>query len=163
MIQIYTNPLLLDFIRVCIKLPQDERDQLEAFTGQPYDIDGAALGNFMVQGPKWVAKVDDEPISIGGFVPQRPGVYRDFMLNTPEAFNPKNWFAITRSSRRAMDTMFRDGIAHRIECIAPAARLAGRPRVEAWYNVLGYNREATLPGYCANGADAVQFSRVRHI
>ena len=72
MIQTYTNPLLLDFIKVCINMPEDERKQLEAFTGQPYDIDGAAVGNFTVEGPKWVIKADDEPIVIGGFVPQVP-------------------------------------------------------------------------------------------
>ena len=162
MITIYHSPLLLDFIKVCIKLPQDERDQLEAFTGQPYDVDGAAIGNFTVLGPKWVAKVNDEPIAIGGFVPQRPGVYRDFMLNTPEAFE-KHWFETTRLARRFMTAMFAKGDAHRLECITPSARLDARPELLRWYKILGYNREATLHGYCANGADAVIFSRVRHI
>jgi RimJ/RimL family protein N-acetyltransferase len=157
MIQCYTNPLLLDFIKVCIKLPQEEREQLEAFTGEPYDVDQAAIGNFLVPGPKWVIKADDEPIAVGGFAPMRPGVYRDFMLNTPEAFE-KHWFAVTRIARRAMNAMFLSKQAHRLECIAHHSR----EKAFRWYKVLGYNREATLYGYCANGADAIIFSRVQH-
>ena len=161
MIQVYTNPTLLDFINVCIRLPQDERDQLEAFTGEPYSIDGAAIGNFTVPGPKWVAKDNDDVIAIGGFVPLRPGVWQDFMLNTPDGF-AKHWFQLTRASRRCMNAMFQSKQAHRVECIVPARRVALRPELERWYKVLGYNREATLYGYCANGADAIIFSRVRH-
>jgi hypothetical protein len=161
MIQIYTNPLLLDFIKVCINMPQDEREQLEAFTGEPFTVDGAAIGNFTVPGPKWVIKFDEEPIAIGGFVPQRPGVYRDFMINTPDAWN-KHWFSVTRIARRAVDAMLFSKQAHRIECIAPAARLAEYPEIEKWYSVLGYHREGTLYGYCASGGDAVIFSKVKH-
>jgi hypothetical protein len=160
-IHVYTNPLLLDFVKVCLSMPQDERDQLEAFTGEKYDIDGAAVGNFTVPGPKWVVKSNEEPICIGGFVPQRPGVYRDFMLTTPAAWG-KHWFAVTRIARRAMDGMLRSRMAHRLECIAPAQRLASRPCIEKWYSIIGYNKEAALYGYCANGSDAVMFSRVRH-
>lgn len=156
MIQVYNNPLLLDFIKVCIKMPQDEREQLEAFTGEPYDIDGAAVGNFTAPGPKWVIKVDDEPIIVGGFVPQRPGVWRDFLLTTPEAWD-KHWFPVTRICRRIMDAMLISGQAHRLECVTPASRA----KAFKWYRVLGYNNEGLHPGYCANGADAVSFGRVK--
>jgi hypothetical protein len=160
-IQVYTDPWMVDFLKVCAAMPPDERAQLEAFTGEPYSIDGAAVGNFTVAGPKWVVKWQEEPIVIGGFVPQRPGVWRDFMLTTPGAWD-EHWFPITRIARRAMNAMFLSKQAHRLECIAPAQRLAARPAIEDWYKVLGYNREATLYGYCANGADAVLFSRVKH-
>jgi hypothetical protein len=160
MIQVYTNPFLLDFVNVCSRMPQDEREQLEAFTGEPYDIDSAAVGNFTVPGPKWVIKSDDEPIVIGGFVPQRPGVWRDFMLTTPEAW--QHWFTLTRICRRVMDAMFISGQAHRLECVAPAARLSSRPEIVKWYKVLGYTQEGHHYGYCANGADAISFARVKH-
>jgi hypothetical protein len=161
MIKVYTDPWMMDFLKVCANMPQDEREQIEAFTGEAYSIDGAAVGNFSVPGPKWVIKADDEPVAIGGFVLQRPGVWRDFMLTTPDAWE-KHWFPITRIAKRAMNAMFLSRQAHRLECIAPAARLAARPQIVDWYSVLGYNREATLYGYCANGADAVLFSRVKH-
>lgn len=161
MIITYTNPWMIDFLKVAAALPQDEREQLEAFTGEPYSVDGCAVGNFSVPGPKWVIKADDEPIVIGGFVQQRPGVWRDFMLTTPDAW-AKHWFPITRIAKRAMNAMFLSKQAHRLECVAPAARLAARPQIEDWYRILGYNREATLSGYCASGADAIIFSRVDH-
>lgn len=158
MIQVYNNPLLLDFLRVCIKMPEHERRQIEAVSGQPYDVDSVAVGNFCAEGPKWVIKNDDDPICIGGFVQQRPGVWRDFMLTTPEAWG-KHWFAVTRISRRVMDAMLKSGEAHRLECVA----LADRPeQTFRWYATLGYNLEGRLYGYYANGADAVIYSRVKH-
>ena len=158
MITIYNDPTMLDFVRVCLQMPQDERDQIQAFTGAPYDVDNTAINNFLAPGPKIVLKVGDDPICIGGFIQQRPGVYRDFMINTPASFSPKHWFEVTRISRRFMDHVLHNG-AHRVECICLASREARNSR---WYKVLGYNREATLYGYCASGADAVLFSRVRH-
>lgn len=158
MIHVYNNPFLLDFLKVCHKMPEDERRQLEAFTGQQYTIDGAAVGNFTVPGPKWVIKDGEDPIVIGGFVQERPGVWRDFLLSTPEAWE-KHWFAVTRVCRKAMDSMFKAKIAHRLECICPVAR---EEKVQKWYKVLGYHREGTLYGYCANGADAAIYSRVKH-
>ena len=158
MIEIYSNPLLLDFIQVACTMPQDERDNWTALTGQPYDVDQIAMGSFCQAGPKWVIKADDKPICVGGFVPQRPGVWRDFMINTPDAFT-KHWFPVTRNARRAMDAMFASKQAHRIECVS----LAGRDKAFRWYKILGYNKEATLYGYCANGADAIIFSRVEHV
>lgn len=160
MIIVYTNPMLLDFVKVCINMPADEREQLEAFTGEPYDIDRAAVGNYSVLGPKWVVKADDEPICIGGFVPQRPGVYRDFMLTTPKAW--EHWFSVTRIARRCMDAMLLSKTAHRLECICPVSRLEKRPEVEKWYRTLAYHREGTLFGYLASGGDAAIFSRVKH-
>lgn len=159
MITVYHSPLLLDYIKVCAQLPDDERKQITALTGYEYDIDGAAIGNFTVAGPKWVIKLGDDPLAIGGFVPQRPGVYRDFMLTTPTGW--KHGFALTRICRRIMDAMLLTE-AHRLETIVPAARLSSRPELERWYKVLGYNKEAPLYGYCADGADAWSFSRVKH-
>jgi hypothetical protein len=161
MIKVYGDPWMIDYLKVCANMPQDEREQLEALTGSPFTIDGCAVGNFSVPGPKWVVKANDEPISIFGAVQQRPGVWRDFMLNTPEAFT-KHWFPVTRVARRAMNAMFLSDQAHRLECIVPATRIEARPELVKWYGVMGYTREATLKKYCANGADAVLFSRAGH-
>lgn len=159
-LKVYNNPYLFDFIQVCAEMPEDEQKQLEAFTGQKYDIDRAAVGNYEVAGPKWVVKVDDKPICIAGFVPQRPGVWRDFMLTTPSVWTT-HWFAITRIVRRGMNAMLESGEAHRLECITPASRLAYRPEIERWYSAIGYTKEAPLWRYCADGSDAVSFSRIR--
>lgn len=156
---LYHTPLLLDYVKVCIKMPQDEREQLEAFTGQPYDVDGAAVGNFMAPGFKFAIKEtpEAEPIAVGGFVYLRPGVLQDFMLTTPEAWTD-HWFAVTRICQRLIRDILR-GHAHRVQCICLASREAKNSR---WYEAIGYNREATLYGYAANGADAVIYSKVRH-
>jgi hypothetical protein len=172
MIRCFNYPWLTDFIQVCAQMPQDEREQLEAFTGEPYGIDGAAVGNFAAPGPKWVIKVADSdeafavgnsrPIVLGGFVPQRPGVYRDFLLTTPEAWSKEYGFTVTRICRRIMDAILLSGTAHRLECIVPAARVESRPELAKWYKVLGYTQEGRHHGYCASGADAISFARVKH-
>lgn len=158
-VECYNNPWLADVIQICARLPDDERRQIEAFTGQPYEIDGAAVGNFIVPGPKWVIKAADLPIVYGGFAPERPGVWRDFLLTTPEAW-AEYWFPVTRICRRLMDGMFAGKHAHRIECVVPEWRV--RPNLEKWYHVMGYHKEAALHGFCASGADAIVYARVQH-
>lgn len=171
MIRVFNNPFLADFIQIASRMPEDERAQVEAMTGEPYDIDGVAVGNFMVPGPKWVIKSGTEeqfstglatPIVVGGFAPQRPGVWRDFLLTTPEAWDKEHYFTVTRVCRRAMDAVLQSGTAHRLECVVPAARVQSRPELARWYKLLGYNEEGLRYGYCANGTDALAFSRVRH-
>jgi hypothetical protein len=162
MIQVYSDPLLGDFLYAAIHMPQDEREQIEAFVGQKYDIDAVAVGNFMAPGPKWVVRTDDTVLCVGGFKQQRPGVWRDYMLTTPLAWEKRYAFTVTRTCRRLMDAMFASKQAHRIECIAPAARLAKRPELERWYRHFGYYNEGVRYGYCANGADAIAFARVAH-
>ncbi len=157
MIEVYENPTLADFIQVVVKMTQGERENFEALTGQKYDVDSIAVGNFMTQGPKWVVYADEKPISVGGFVFQRPGVWRDFMINTPEAWG-KHGFQMTRICKRAMDAMFASKQAHRVDCISMVRHANVR-----WHEVLGYNLEATLYGYGADGADALIFSRIKHV
>lgn len=162
MITVQYEPVLVDYIRVALKMPEDEQKQLEAYTGQQFTVDGCAIGNFQVAGHKWGIYRDAEPLVIGGFSLERPGVYRDFLLTTPEAWAKENWFHVTRICRRLMTAMLASKTAHRLECITPAPRLASRPELYKWYRILGYNNEGVLHGYCANGADAVIFSRVKH-
>ena len=171
-IRCYNDPYLLDFLKVCAAMPKDEQAQLEAFTGEKYSVDGAAVGNFTSPGPKWVIKAAEteadfdaglaQPIVVGGFNPQRPGVFRDFLLTTPQAWEGRNWYHVTRICKRIMDDMLHSGFCHRLECVVPAARVQSRPELVRWYKVLGYNEEGLHYGYCANGADATSFARVRH-
>ena len=162
MIQVYTDPLLGDFLQICIRMPVDEREQVEAFVGQKYDIDAVAVGNYMVPGPKWVIKDGDNPLVVGGFKQQRPGVWRDYMLTSPEAWEKRYWFTVTRTCRRAMDSMFQSKQAHRLECIVPESRLFKRPELLRWYRVMGYHPEGKRYGYCSDGSDAMAFARVQH-
>jgi len=159
MLYLYSNPFLLDFLIVADQLPDEQRACMEAFTGEPYTVDGAAIGNFTTQGPKWTIKTEDHrPIAVGGYVYQRKGVWRDFMLSTPEAWSPENWFTVTRMTRRSGDAMFKNGIAHRLECVT----LASRTKAIEWITMLGLHQEGILHGFAANGADAIMLARVQH-
>jgi hypothetical protein len=154
----YSNPFLLDFLIVAERAPQDERDQLESLTGDKYNAEGAAVGAWNTIGPKWVFKSNEgKPLAVAGYVQQRPGVWRDFMINTPEAF-ADHWFSITRHAIRIMNAMFLSGQAHRLECVS----LASRTKAHKWYATLGLHKEGIMRGYCANGADAIMFARCKH-
>lgn len=171
MIKIFNNPFVGDFLQVASQLPQDERDQIEAMSGCQFTVDGATVGSYTAEGPKWVIKVGESeeqfaagegvPIVVGGFAFQRPGVWRDFLLTTPLAWTTYT-LPVTRFCKKAMDAMLTSGQAHRLECVVPAVRVEARPELVKWYSILGYTREGIRHGYCANGADAVAFSRVRH-
>jgi hypothetical protein len=161
-IHVFNDPFLLDFLKLAATLPQDEREQIEKLTGHEYTVDGAAIGNFTVPGPKWVAKLDDgTPIMAGGFVQERPGVWRDFLLSGPLAWTPEYAKQCTKICRRVMDAVLLSGEAHRLETVVPAERLLTRPELLRWYKLLGYNKEGTHEKYCADGSDAVSFSRVK--
>jgi hypothetical protein len=153
--------ILLDAIRVVLAANEDQQEHFIAMTGQAWDIDSVAMGGFQTAGPKWSIHIDGSPVAVGGFAYQREGVYRDWFIFTPAAFEPRNYMAVTRLCRRLMDRVLRS-IAHRLECIVPAARVEASSKLAKWYKILGYNKEALLYGYCANGADAVCYSRVKH-
>ena len=159
-VEVFNQPILLDFIRVALNAMPDQIEHFTTLTGEAWDIDGVALGNFTAPGPKWSIHIDSVPVCIGGFAPQRKGVYRDWFISTPAAFESANFFRVTRTCRKLMDAMLKNG-AHRIECIAPAERIEHNPRLERWYTALGYKKEALHYGYCATGADAVCYARVK--
>jgi hypothetical protein len=172
MIKVYMDPLLIDFLRIAQNLAPDQREHIESMTGNAFDIDGVAVGNFISQGPKWVIKhaaTEEDfaagistPIVVGGFNPVRKGVWRDFLLSTPQAFTKEFAFTATRVCRRAMNSMLNSGEAHRLECVVPSARVQSRPELEDWYKLLGYSFEGRMYGYCASGADADLYARVKH-
>jgi hypothetical protein len=158
--EVFNDPILLDFIRVILNAQPDQIEHFMTMTGEPWAIDSIALGNFTAPGPKWSIRIDDVPVVVGGFAPLHKGVYRDWFISTPAAFEPANYFRITRICRKLMDAMLKNGV-HRIQCIAPAARIEHNPRLERWYAAMGYKKEALHSGYCATGADAICYSRVK--
>ena len=153
--------ILLDAIRVVLAATQEQQEHFKTTTGAEWDIDGVALGGFQTTGPKWSIHIDGKPVAVGGFAMQRPGVYRDWFIFTPDAFTKANYLAVTRLCRKLIEHVLKNG-AHRIECLVPVSRVDSRPQLDRWYTILGYNKEALLYGYCANGADAYCYSRVKH-
>jgi len=153
--QLYRGPKLLDYLHVCMNLNADEREQIEAFQGKPYDAEETALAH-VGRLPAWMLCADEKPIAIAGFDLIRPGVWQDWMLSTPEAWDAKHWRTTTKNVKRVMDAMLKSE-AHRLQCVS----LASRIHAHKWYAVLGLAPEATLRAYGANGEDAIIFSRLR--
>lgn len=153
MIQLYRNPKIVDFLNVCFKLRADEREQVEAFTGQPYDAESLAVQHACKTGPMWMLCDDDRPLAIAGFDYIRPGVWQDWMLGTDEAW-ANYWRFIHKNTKRAMDKMLEQD-AHRLQCVS----LASRIHAHRWYAVLGLAPEGTLHGYGAKGEDFIMFAK----
>jgi len=156
---VFNDPFLIDFLIVAQQMTDDQRNQLEEMTGEKYDAERAAVAAFTTPGPKWVFKTDEgQPIAVGGYAPQRPGVWRDYMLTTDEAWSPTYFGAVTRRCVRIVEAMLKSGEAHRLECIS----LASRTKAHDWYRIVGLHKEGVLHGYAASGADAIIFARVQH-
>jgi hypothetical protein len=153
---VHRNPNLGDFVAVCLQLPADEREQFEAFTGNPYDPGQVAAAFSLRAGPSWVITADEIPIVVAGFDLIRPGVWQDWLFSTPQAWDAQHWRSVTKICRKAMDALLR-GDAHRLQCVS----LASRIHAHRWYRPLGLELEGTLRGYGVNGEDALMFSRLR--
>jgi hypothetical protein len=152
---VYRGPSLTDFLLVVSRLPADEREQYEAFSGRTFNAEEIAAMFALKVGPAWVLTVDEAPIVIAGFDMLRPGVWQDWLFSTPEAWE-KHWRLVTKVSRKVMDAMLQTE-AHRLQCVS----LASRIHAHRWYRPLGLELEGTLRGYGVNGEDALMFARLR--
>lgn len=157
MLQVFNNPLLLDYVSVCIKLAPDLREQVEAYNGEPFDVDRVAVGHWSLPGPKWVLKDGVAPLVVAGFEPIVKGVWREWAMFAEEVWTNRHyWFKATRECRKACDAMFSSGSAHRLECLS----LASRGQAHRWCEILGFANEGVRVGAAANGADMVVLARV---
>lgn len=167
MIKMFKDPFLQDYMYIASRMRADEASQIESLTGEKFSVDGAAVGCYMASGPKWVVKLADTeadfgtgdaiPLVAGGFTPQRPGVWRDWLITSPLAWDYA--VAMTRICKKAMDAMLSSGQAHRLECVVPLARVESRPELVKWYKILGYEQEGIRRGYCADKSDAMAYFR----
>jgi hypothetical protein len=157
---IYRNPKIVDILPVCFNLRADEREQIEASTGQPYDPETFAVMIANKIGPAWYMREDETGavIALAGFDEIRPGVWQDWMCGTDLAWD-KYGRQLTRATIKAMNEMLKgDGltsVAHRLQCVS----LASRIHAHEWYAVLGLAPEGTLKGYGAHGEDFIMFAR----
>lgn len=155
MLTLYKKASLVQFLMVCDELPEEEREQYEAFSGQPYDVERMALSFANRTGPNWVLCTESKPLCIAGFDYIRPGVWQDWMLTTPDCWTT-HWRGVTKHTKRVMDAML-ETEAHRLQCVS----LRSRIHAHKWYKVLGLTLDGPLPGYGAHGEDALMFSRLR--
>lgn len=152
---IYRTPKIVDILPVCFNLRADEREQIEASTGQPYDPELFAVIIANKVGPSWYMREDETGVvvALAGFDEIRPGVWQDWMCGTDLAWD-KYGRQLTRATIKAMTAML-EGDAHRLQCVS----LASRIHAHRWYAVLGLAPEGTLKGYGANGEDFIMFAR----
>ena len=140
-----------DMLIVSAYLPAEERAQLEAFTGAPYEIDSNAVRAWRFPGPKWTAVDSSDPrraLVVGGFIPQRRGVYQTWFMATPEACQP----GVGKELTEVVSATIKEQLssAHRIETLC----LASREQTRRWYERIGLHFETLLHGFGANGEDA---------
>lgn len=155
-LKIFERPTLREILWCCERIPDDEREQLEVFTGQKYDADRIATAFASRSGPSWVIYRDDLPLLVAGFDYIRNGVWQDVMVSTPAAWSKENWFGVSRIVRRVMSKML-ETEAHRLQCVS----LRSRIQAHEWYRVLGLRQEGILSAYGSAGEDAIMFARLK--
>ncbi len=152
---ILRNCNLGDIMYVACQLPADEWEQIEKF-GVGRDLDSLVTRTMLIGGPRW-AYVDDErdadkALVVGGFIPQRKGVYQSWFLASKQAWALYGR-QVTALAKERLSWMMTEGGAHRVETVC----LASRKLAQRWYKSTGLRFESTLTGYCIDGSDAVMF------
>jgi hypothetical protein len=97
----------------------------------------------------------DRALVVAGFIPQRPGVARTWMLATDEAWE-KYGKELTIYTERGIALQLESRL-HRVETVCLDSHTAAK----AWYPRLGLKQEATLAKFCTDGSDAALFVRLR--
>lgn len=144
---------LMDFVRIAQLLPQHERDVYERMTGEAFDYERFAAQAFLAPGHAWVVDEPARPLAAYGLLPtEREGAYRSWFMALDRL-----WIEygkeITQLVREHIAQTLADGLAQRIETVTIHDQSCAR----AWYEKIGLKFETTLPGYCADGADAVLY------
>lgn len=139
-------------LHVFCNLRDSEWDTIYSILG-PQTIDSMVMRCSLYSGPKWAYGDEDKPpLIVGGFIPQRLGVYSSWFFPTINAWSiyPSE---VTKVAVERKRLMFEESGAHRIETVC----LASDKLAQRWYKSIGFNLEATMTGYCANGTDAVMY------
>ena len=175
------TPIVEDFAYLARRMRPDEIDQFLAFSGATeWSPDSAARELLAKRGASFVL-VDpgNLPVVAGGFEPISRGVVEAWMLGTMDGW-AEHWRRITTACRRQMDAQCRraaGGFRWRRSAAAGGGlmdgqfasggrrvricALASRTKTHEWYERgLGMQREGVLRRYCADGSDAVMFSRI---
>ena len=141
----------LDVASRCI---QGECDQIEAFTGRPYQIDEVLQAVLNFNGPKWSIHYQDKAVAVAGLLQHSKTRFESWFLSTPECWTPG--IGVTEIVKRVVAQTLENG-ARRIETVC----LADRTTARRWYEMIGLRFETTLEQYGVNGAKAVQYVATR--
>lgn len=150
------NPTISDVLSVAYDLPQDEIDQLEAFSGKPFDPEEVSL--WLINGlqHKWGIYAEGQPIVVGGVGSCGPNNWRTMFLARNGCWD-KHAKEITAKTRYCMYNILDLAENTRIETVC----LESRKRAQAWYRVVGLRKESILSCYGANGESAVMYVKTK--
>jgi len=149
---------LVDILVVCNDLPQDEIEQIEAFSGGYFDSQDMAVQIMSMGGLKWTCfdKETKEPLVVAGFTQIGATVWRSFMLASNKAW-AEYGVEVTLHCRRAVRDLVRGKQHIRLETMC----LASRYKAREWYPRIGLEYESTLPAYGVAGETAVLYTKTQ--
>lgn len=139
-------------LAVLKQMPEDEKTLFKSMTGDDFDAENVLVAMADLPGMHHLFWVGDKPIAVGGFIPQRKGVFRTWFI-APDATWVEHGDALTESCKGLIYGMLTDGLAHRIETVT----LADRVKAQAWYAQIGLTFESTQRKYGSSGEDAVMY------
>jgi hypothetical protein len=153
---------LLDFLGVLADMDltmrgQDELAQARRLIDESLTLDQIAALLFRQSVSTYAftaAQAPGRALAVGGFIPERSGVLRTWMLATDEAWENYGMTLTTECAGILKEAIKK---AHRIEVVC----LNSRERTHRWYNRIGLQKEATLARYCTDGSDAALFVLTR--
>lgn len=134
------------------QMPEDERVLFKAMTGDDFDAENVLVAMADLPGTHHLFWVGDKPIAVGGFIPQRKGVFRTWFI-APDSAWTDHGEDLTETCKSLISGMLEDGLAHRIETVT----LADRAKARAWYERIGLAFESTQRKYGSDGQDAVMY------
>lgn len=145
---------LVDILIVAKGLPQDEIDQIEAFSGADFDTQDLALQLMSTSGPKWTIRIKEslEPIVVAGLTYIGPNIWRTWFLATAQAWDEYGK-EITKLTIKTRLNILKSKKHMRIETIC----LAKRKKAQEWYKMVGMEYESTLRCYGVDGESAVLY------
>jgi hypothetical protein len=154
---IVTETNLIDLLVVCKSLPEDEIEQIEAFTGEEFDVESIAVSTYNMPGPRWTCRIAEtgEPLAIAGYIQVGASIWRSYMLANERAWKEFGG-EVTHHVKEVIENLARGQEHIRLETIA----LESRERARRWYDRVGLEYESTLRSYGAGGEDAVMYVKV---
>lgn len=155
---IMTGCNLVDFLVVGRALPQDEIDQIEAFSDGEYDVQKLALQLMASDDPKWTIRVKEsgEPLVVGGLLQVGASIWRTWFLANQRAWDEYGREVTVHTAKTRKELL--KGQQHmRIETVC----LASRKDAQEWYKAVGMEYESTMRGYGVNGENAVMYVSIQ--
>jgi hypothetical protein len=137
-------------------MPEDEKVLFKAMTGDEFDAENVLVALADLPGTHHLFWVGENPIAVGGFIPQRKGVFRTWFI-APNATWAEHGHELTEKCKDIVSGMLDDELAHRIETVT----LADRAKAQAWYERIGLTFESTQRKYGSGGEDAVMYVALR--